>query len=286
MNIALKILTAAFLVILSACAMTPASDTSNRPEVQVVNLYAAGSLRTPLTQIARAFEASQQGVKVGLQFGASGLLKDRIVAQSDAADSAAHVFASANMEHPQALVVTGRFALAQAFTRNALCALAAPGIAVTSENLVATLLNPALKLGISTPKADPSGDYAWAMFERIETAGAAPRGSADQLKAKALQLTGGPNSPPPPTDRNVYGVLASNGQADVFITYCTNAAIARAEVPALHIVQIAAAYNVSAEYGVTVLKSATPTAHALAKFLQSDVAQKILISAGFSKVSP
>ena len=33
------------------------------------------------------------------------------------------------------------------------------------------------------------------------------------LAAKALQLTGGPTSPPPPADRNVYGVLVASGQA-------------------------------------------------------------------------
>ena len=55
-----------------------------------------------------------------------------------------------------------------------------------------------MKLGTSTPKADPSGDYAFRMFERIETSAAAPAGAAERLKAKALQLTGGPDSPRPP----------------------------------------------------------------------------------------
>jgi ABC-type molybdate transport system substrate-binding protein len=61
-------------------------------------VFAAGSLRAPLTEIARAYEASQPGQRVVLTFGASGLLKDRIQA-----GERADVFASANMEHPQAL---------------------------------------------------------------------------------------------------------------------------------------------------------------------------------------
>jgi ABC-type molybdate transport system substrate-binding protein len=95
-------------------------------------------------------------VRVTFTFGASGLLRDRI-----AAGEPADVFASANMEHPQALAATGRAGEVKRFARNAMCALVGPQIDVTSETLVERLLDPAIKLGTSTPKADPSGDYAW-----------------------------------------------------------------------------------------------------------------------------
>jgi molybdate transport system substrate-binding protein len=257
-------------------ALAQAADT--------VFVYAAGSLRAPLTQLAQDFEAQATGVKVELIFGASGLLKDRIAAQTSAEAKPAHVFASANMEHPQALAATERFATVRRFTRNALCALTALPMEVREDNLVSVLLNPAVKVGISTPRADPSGDYTWQMFERIEATGAGPKGSADALKAKALQLTGGPNSPAPPADRNVYGMLASNGQADIFITYCTNAAIARAEVPNLRIVPIAAAINVSADYGMTVARTAPPLAQAFAEHVMSSAGQAVLQHAGFAPI--
>ncbi len=83
------------------------------------------------------------------------------------------------------------------FARNEMCALVAPALDVTPATLVDRLLDPAVRLGTSTPKADPSGDYAWLVFERIEQQGR--KGAFQQLAAKALQLTGGPNSPPPPT---------------------------------------------------------------------------------------
>ena len=114
------------------------------------------------------------------------------------------------------------------------------------------MLDPAIKLGTSTPKADPSGDYAFELFERVERTGAAPAGAARALAAKALQLTGGPDSPPPPPGRNVYGMLVATGQADVFLTYCTNAVVAAAEEPALQVIEVPAAINVSAEYGLAV----------------------------------
>ena len=67
-----------------------------------VLLHAAGSLRSALTDIASAYETAS-GEKVQMKFGASGLLKDEI-----AAGARAEVFASANMEHPQALAGPGK----------------------------------------------------------------------------------------------------------------------------------------------------------------------------------
>ena len=240
-----------------------------------VPVFAAGSLRGPLTEAAKAFEASAGGLPVALTFGASGLLLDRIKTGADA-----QVFASANMAHPQALSAVGSFGPTQVFTRNALCALVRPGLAVDSTNLVATLLRPDVKLGTSTPKADPSGDYAFEMFQRVDNAGA-PAGSGAALAAKALQLTGGPTSPPPPADRNVYGVLVASGQADVFITYCTNAVVARREQPQLQVVDIVPAINVAADYGLAVRKDASPAAQAFAAYLLSPAGQAILRKAGF-----
>jgi ABC-type molybdate transport system substrate-binding protein len=240
-----------------------------------VPVFAAGSLRGPLTEAAKAFEASAGGAPVALTFGASGLLLDRIKAGADA-----QVFASANMAHPQALSAAGSFGPTQVFTRNALCALVRPGLAVDGTNLVATLLRPDVKLGTSTPKADPSGDYAFELFQRVDNAGA-PAGSGAALAAKALQLTGGPTSPPPPADRNVYGVLVASGQADVFITYCTNAVVARREQPQLQVVDIVPAINVAADYGLAVRKDASPAAQAFAAYLLSPAGQAILRKAGF-----
>ena len=63
-----------------------------------VQVFAAGSLRAPLTDIAADFER-EKGQAIRLTFGASGLLRDRIVAGEEAG-----MLASANMEHPEALV--------------------------------------------------------------------------------------------------------------------------------------------------------------------------------------
>jgi ABC-type molybdate transport system substrate-binding protein len=240
-----------------------------------IKVLAAGSLRAALSDVARAYEAASPGRKVVLGFGASGLLKDRLVG-----GERADVFASANMEHPQALAAAGKAAPPQAFASNRLCALGSPRFEAAPGTLVAKLLDPAVRVGTSTPKADPAGDYAFAMFERIEKTGRA--GAFKALSEKALQLTGAPNSPPPPKDRNVYGALVAAGAADVFITYCTNVVIAQREEPMLQRIDVPVEVNVSASYGVTVLQGAPDDAKQFVQYLLSSAGQGVLARHGFA----
>ena len=260
--------------LLMTTALIAAGSSAAAQTAAEIVVFAAGSLRAALTETAAAFEREQPGRSVRLVFGASGLLKDRL-----AGDEKADVFASANMEHPEALAATGKAASVRRFARNALCALASPKLDVSSETLVERMLDPAVKLGTSTPKADPSGDYAFEMFERI---GQQRPGAAKVLSEKALQLTGGPQSPPPPAGKNVYGMLVAEGQADVFITYCTNATAALREQPALKVVQVPAAINVGASYGVATLRAAGPQATTFVDFLVGPGGQAILARHGFA----
>ena len=242
-------------------------------QAQSVKLHAAGSLKVAMTQIAKAFEASGGGA-VEATYGPSGVLREKI----EAGDTSG-VFASADIGHPQKLVAAGRTASpVQIFARNKLCGLAQPGLDVTTQPLLQTLLDPKIRLGISTPKADPSGDYAFALFAKAE--GLSP-GAKSALEAKALQLTGGPNSAKPPAGQSAYAWVMSERQADVFLTYCTNAVVAQAEVPSLVIVQIPADLNVSADYGLVVMKDAPASASAFAAYIKSKDGQAILAQNGF-----
>jgi ABC-type molybdate transport system substrate-binding protein len=259
-----------------AAAMLVALGVAAQPQGEAeLRVYAAGSLRAALTEVARAFESAEPGARVVFTFGASGLLKDRI-----AAGEPADVFASANMAHPQALAAAGQARDVRRFARNAMCALVAPAVALTADTLVDRLLDPQVKVGTSTPKADPSGDYAWMVFERIERQGRP--GAFRQLTEKARQLTGGPNSPPPPAGRNVYAELVAQGQADVFITYCTNATIALHEQPTLRMVPMPDPVNVSADYGVATLAGAAPAARRFVDYLLGPHGQATLARHGFA----
>ena len=238
-----------------------------------VFLHAAGSLRGALTEVSQEFEKSSH-LKVRAKFGASGLLKDEI---ADGAKTG--VFASANMEHPQALAEANKSGPVVLFARNKLCALARPGLAATSDTLLERMLDPQVRLGTSTPKADPSGDYALEVFRKAE----AIRPNAQSvLQKKALQLTGSAASVAPPTGRNIYGWHIAEGRADIFLAYCTAARDAQKENPGLQIIALPDVLAVSADYGLTVMAGALPGAYQFALFILSSEGQRILASYGFS----
>ena len=260
-----RALIAAFVIVLPAVA-----------SAETLNLYAAGSLRAALTDVVRAFEAKSGGLRVETEFAASGLLRERIEK-----GEVAHVFASADLGHPKKLADAG-LARTQVgiFARNRLCAVARVGLSVAPAGLLDTLLDPGVRVGTSTPKADPSGDYAFALFAKAE---ARKPGAKAALEAKALQLTGGPSSEKAPDGRNQYAWVMESGKADIFLTYCTNAVLARKEVPALQILQIAPELNVGADYGMIVLKNAPVAADKLATFIRSEEGQAILVGYGFGR---
>src|SRR5215470_9752131 len=149
-------------VMLARLAVTLAAATIAVPAVasEPVLLHAAGSLRTALTEVAGAFEAAS-GRKVQAKYGPSGTLKDEILA-------GAQVFASANMEHPQALATAGKSGPVVLFARNRLCALVRPGLVVEPATILDRMLDANVRLGTSTPRADPSGDYAWEVFRKAD----------------------------------------------------------------------------------------------------------------------
>jgi len=255
---------------LALCAIV-APDAA-RAQAQPVLLHAAGSLRAALDEAAGEFERREQ-LRVERAYGASGLLRDRI-----AGGEPAQVFASANVAHPQALAQAGRAVAPLVFARNVLCAITRNEVGLRSDNLLERMLDPSVRLGTSTPKADPSGDYAWELFGRAE---AVRPGARVALQAKALPLTGGPDSPPPPRDRNVYGDLVATRKADVFLTYCTNALLARRDFPDLVSVAIPPELAVGADYGLTVMRGAPEPAWRFAWFILSADGQAILAKHGF-----
>ena len=150
------------------------------------------------------------------------------------------------------------------FARNRLCALVKPGLAVDSTTLLARMLDKNVKLGTSTPKADPSGDYAFEVFPRAEV-----------VKPGALLA-------PPPADHTAYGWHVSEGRPDIFLTYCTNALAAQKENPDQQIVTLPDNLAVGADYGLTVLNGVSTAAQRLANFIVSPEGQKILAKHGFA----
>jgi molybdate transport system substrate-binding protein len=238
-----------------------------------VRLFAAGSLKAALSDIATAFEKAT-GIKVDGCYGPSGLMCERIEA-----GEAVDIFASADMNHPEHLRAVGHGRPVVRFAGNRLCALHRPGLALSSVGLLSVMLDPAVTIATSTPKADPSGDYAFALFAKAE--GLKP-GSRAVLEAKAIQIaTAGPDSIETPPGRNAYAWIIESGMADLVLTYYTNAIAARVENAEFGIVEVPAPLAVGADYGLIVLDDAPPEAQRLAEFIRSEPGREILRGRGF-----
>jgi molybdenum ABC transporter molybdate-binding protein len=259
--------------VLASALIMAAAITSSHAQGSQVLLHAAGSLRDALTDAAHAFEKTS-GDKVTMKYGASGTLRDAI-----AGGERAEVFASANMAHPQALTNAGKAGPTVLFARNRLCALVRPGLEITTANLLTQMLDANVKVGTSTPKADPSGDYAFEVFHKAE---AIKPGAQAVLERKALKLTGAPNSPQASPGRSLYGMLIAEAKADLFLTYCTGALAAQKENPGQQIVQLPENIAVGADYGLTVMNGASPAAYRFALFILAPEGQRILAKYGFA----
>jgi molybdate transport system substrate-binding protein len=113
-----------------------------------------------LTDVAKAYEAMTRN-KVDAKYGPSGILKNEI-----SAGATANVFASANMEHPQALHDEKKSGPVFRFARNQLCALVKPGLAVDSATLLDRMLEPNIKLATSTPNPIPQANTLLRCFTK------------------------------------------------------------------------------------------------------------------------
>ncbi|BBD67259.1 molybdenum ABC transporter periplasmic molybdate-binding protein [Nostoc commune NIES-4072] len=250
-----------------------------------VKLYGAGSLRDSLTEVAESFN-DKYGIPVETRFGPSGLTREFIEQEFSETGKSADVFASADIENPQTLFEEGLSKPVVNFTSNRMTAVVRSGLGITSDNLLDFLLKPEIKVGTSTPIADPSGDYAWQIFDKTNQV---KSGNSQILKNKALQLVGGnPNAPIVPNGKNnlVY-FLEETKQADIFLSYYTSGKTAQAVEGGenLQIVELPDYLATKANYGLATLKNADPDGEKLAEYILSPDGQEILAKYGFSAPS-
>lgn len=255
-------------------ALTLTSQTQSEPPT--VTLYAAGSLRGALTDVANAF-TQQYGIPVRTEFASSGSLRERLE-NGEQAD----VFASADTGNAIALNQKNLSGSVLNFTSNPLYAIASPRVSLTTDNLLDQFLNPNVKLGIAQPVRDPLGDYAIEIFRKADQI---RPGSFELLDAKAVRFTG---SLPP--ERNSPGgsivyYLEEAQQADIYPVYYTSALSALELSPNLQVVELPDNLAVKADYGLTVLKNASPNGTKLAEYILSPAGQRILAKYGFSSPS-
>ncbi|OWJ64589.1 substrate-binding domain-containing protein [Inquilinus limosus] len=245
-----------------------------------ISVYAAGSLRVALPALAAAFTAAT-GVAVDTRHGPAGLLRERIKA-GDRPD----LFLSADLGHPARLAAAGLAGPPVLFARNAMVAVVHRRVAAAgSADLLDRMLDPAIRLGTSTPLKDPSGDYAWAIFRRADRL---RPGAFATLDAKALQLVGGAEPPPNAQAAAPYSPIAkalAEGEADIFLGYATGLRPLAAAHADLTIIDLPPELVVGPEYGLTLLAGGVPAAARFALFLLSLDGQALLRRAGFTPVA-
>ncbi len=238
-----------------------------------IQVLSAGSMRNAFPAIIKDFTEAT-GIAVSLSLGPAGLLRERIEA-----GESFDLFASASMAHPLRLAADGVIEEAICFARNRLCVIARADLGLTTENFLDRLSDPMVKIGTSTPGDDPSGDYAFEVFDLIE---AKHPGMGAALKARARQLVGGRNSPPTPPGKSA-GYLITDGEADLMMSYYSNARLLAVD-PAFAIVEIPTEFAPKVEYGLGVRVKALDEARQLRDFTLSDRGQDILESAGFVRI--
>jgi molybdate transport system substrate-binding protein len=252
-----------------------ATSTGFAADAPAVRLHSAGSLRAAMTDIVAAY-SSAYGASVEPVYGASGGLGDRL-AKGEAGD----VFTSADMGYPEALTKAGISGPTVLFARNHLCAILRPGLPATPKTVLATLLRPDVKIGTSSPDNDPGGAYAWAMFKKADVA---MPGSRAKLEAKALRMGSAPGGQlsVPPNTKNAMVWLFQEKKLDAFLSYCTNGHAAEEQMPGINTVELPPELAITADYGLTVLKSANQQQAAqFALFILSPAGQKVLAEHGF-----
>lgn len=235
-----------------------------------LNVLAAGSLRKALTPILSQF-SQRHHVNINAQFGPAGLLREQIESGAEW-----DLFASANQEHPQTLLDLGLAHSVMPFLRNKLCLTTHRARITPTTNWLDLLTDPSIIVGNSTPGCDPSGDYTWQLFDRVEHHRS---GAGEYLKLNAKQLVGGKGSLQVPATEIASAWLIRQGLADVFVGYAHYAQWLQNDAD-IAAITIPDADNIFATYALALHSD---VAQPLAEYLLSNSVQQQFVSAGFSR---
>jgi molybdate transport system substrate-binding protein len=254
----------------AALALGCVAPALAQPSVPPLQVYAAGSLRGAMTELIARSGVAPDAVAAPV-FGPAGALADRV-----AAGAPADLFASADMAQPRRLARRGQPVVL--FARSRLCAFSRQSLQLQPASFLDRLLDPKVRVATSQPGADPSGDYAQALFA---LAGRARPGAAATLNAKAVRLGGA--APRPGANANPAADLFLSDRADVLLSYCSGAASLQKAVSDLVATPAPPALSPPVEFGLVRL-TGNPSAARLVAFILSPEGQAILARNGFVPV--
>jgi ABC-type molybdate transport system substrate-binding protein len=191
------------------------------------------------------------------------------------------LFTSADLGSPRKLEAQQRTVVPVIpLARNRMCILSRRSAGVTETNLIDRMLSKDTRLKTSAPIADPAGDYAWAIFDRIE---ALRPGSGPILKEKAQTLMA-LNAAPAAPGQSPYAALFESKQIDMAITYCSGIANLAKDAPDVTSLVVPPRLDPHPVYGLAVL-SDRPAALRLALYLLSEKGQAIIARAGLVPIA-
>jgi molybdate transport system substrate-binding protein len=258
-----------------AAAVAALCSAAAEAKAEAVQIYAAGSLRGVIAALQP--KAAAMNIDIVPVFGGSGELRDRIErgAKLD-------LFLSADMTSPRQLA-TERKTVAPpvAFARNRLCLVARQSLGLTPTNLVSRLLIQGIRIKTSKPIADPSGDYAFAMFDLMDVS---RPGAGQVLHANAnaqMNVTAAPSHP----GQSATAALFEAQRIDVAVTYCSASADLAKQAAGLISIMVPTAFDPKPVFGLALL-SANPSANRFAKLLLSSIGQSAIAAAGLLPISP
>jgi molybdate transport system substrate-binding protein len=255
------------LAVLSLGIFVGMASAAETPTVQI---FAAGSLRGVVGDLA-AQAGPALGLEVKSSFGGSGSMRERIE-KGEPAD----LLMSADLGSPEKLEAQGRTSVPTiAFARNRMCIVSRKAAGVTAANLIDRLLDAKVRLKTSTPIVDPSGDYAWSIFKRIEALRPGAQAMLERKAQAAMTLVATPATP----SQSAAAALFATHAIDMSITYCSGTAALEKEMPELTSLVVPANIDPHPIYGVAVL-SPRPEVMRLALYLLSEKGQAIIAQQG------
>ncbi|ABL69272.1 molybdenum ABC transporter, periplasmic molybdate-binding protein [Paracoccus denitrificans PD1222] len=194
-----------------------------------ITFAVAGSLAPALSAFAHAFTA-RTGHEVQVHRGPAGLLAEAI-----RNGMPVDVFVSASPDGPALLHREGLFGPARTIARNRMVLVVRPGLDTSIGDPLAFLEDPRWRIGMSTPGADPGGDYAATFLDRLA---ATDPGRWRGLRDRCTSLYGAslPNRDAAPRSP-ALDALHGN-RADLLIAYGTTAAQIAGALPGTRILPL------------------------------------------------
>lgn len=231
-----------------------------------LHLFSAGSFRAALADLAAAWP----GDAISSRCAPAGLLREAIE-NGETCDLYLSADAANVEKLARRLPLRGRATIA----RNRLILTCRDDACTRERDALQLLLDDSLRLATSTPQADPGGDYAWQVFDRID---ALYPGAGGKLKARARQLVGGrtPGITIPP-GIPAAAILIAHDYADISLGYAHYAA-QLANIAGLRVVPLPETIAVTARYTAA---SLSVPADALLAWLTTPPAQAIIQRHGF-----